>query len=181
MNDTSETYGKCGVCGQLVRNHEGTLPLCVEHAAVARRLAKLTSAGTAFDLVAPRSHGVREDPDGRPTTYDLAPESDIERVVRDVEVSLYDVPLFAVEALFTRLYDELGRPDFNRPTARIEVKFEGLDEVQYAKLNEYEDRFWVNAEHEVVRTRLYAPEKLRDAKLKQVEREEKAREKGGDR
>ena len=160
----------CVVCGQVTRNREGGLVLCYEHAAVARRLAKVATAQTPFDLITSRSHGVREHPDGRPTTYDLTPARDVEQVVRDVTVSIYNVPLFAAEALYHRLHNEVGRPDVEQATATIELKLEGLHELEYARLEEFEKKYWVSLEYETVRTRLYPPRHLMDAKIKQVDR-----------
>ena len=77
----------CAVCGVETENRLDTLYLCYEHAAVAARLAKVLDAKTPFDLIAAVAHGKRQDPDNRPTTYQLAPDADIERAVRDVDVT----------------------------------------------------------------------------------------------
>lgn len=159
----------CVVCGRETENREAGLPLCYEHAAIAHRLAQLTSAQTPFDTVVSRSHGLREDPDGKRSTYQLAREGDIERVLRDVNVVISDVPVFAVEALFDRLHNELGRPDIGHAAVTLEVSLEGLDEDGYARLDSFTDKLWMASEYEVTRVRLYPPKRLMDEKVRQVD------------
>lgn len=168
MNDA---YEPCGICGRQTQGREAGLPLCYEHAAIAQRLAQLASAKTPFDAVVPRSHGLREDPGGRRTTYQLAREGDVERLVRDVNVKVSDVPVFAVEALFDRLFNEVGRPDISDAVVTLEVSFEGLDEDGYMRLESFESKLWMATEVEVVRVRLYPPKHLMNEKVREVDRE----------
>lgn len=151
----------CGVCGRESGVYVEGLNLCYEHAAVANRLAKLKVAEDPFDLIQERSHGERENPKGElPTTYHIAPERDVERAARDVSVTIDRVPVFAVEALFSRLHNELGRPDIDEALVTLEVKFAGLDEKAYALLDAFSEQLWISIEHEVTKTRLYLPEHL---------------------
>lgn len=152
----------CGVCGQDAGVSADGLNLCYEHAAVANRIAKLKAAKDPFDLIQERSHGERENPvgDDLPTTYHVAPERDIERVSRDVTVTLGSVPVFAVEALFARLHNDLGRPDVDNALATLEVDLSGLDEESYALLEAFSKKYWIDIEYEVTKTRLYLPQHL---------------------
>lgn len=170
----SDLIGSCGVCNKDTNNVEGGLYLCYEHAAVARRVAKLKTAQTPFDLIGSRSHGERNSNDGiggRRTTYDIVPEGDIERVSRDVQVEISDVPIWSVEALFQRLHAELGRPDITAASAKLVIRYEGLDDQDYARLTTLGNTLWADIEFEVVKTRIYPPQKLMAQKLAEVDRE----------
>jgi hypothetical protein len=164
----------CGVCGEETSNAEAGLPLCYEHAAIARRIAALKNAKTDFDLIGSRSQGERNSNDGiggRRTTYDIVPESDVERVFRDVQVEISDVPYWAVEYLFQHLLRTLGKPDIDDARATLHIRYETLDEEQYTRLRALEDHLWAGIDVEVVKVRLYPPEKLMKQKLREVDQE----------
>ena len=164
----------CGVCGKETSNVEGGFPLCYEHAAVARRLAKLQTAKTPFDLIGSRSQGERDSNDGidgRRTTYDIVPESDVERVSRDVQIEISDVPYWAVEYLFQHLHKTLGKPDISSAVATLHLGCETLDEDQYTKLRALDSHLWAGIDVEVVKTRLYPPHKLMKQKIAEVDAE----------
>ena len=163
----------CGVCGKETTNPTEGLPLCYEHAAVARRLAKVKAAQTdpTVDLIGSRSYGPRDNTEGSYglTTYDIVPSDDVERVSRDVKVEIDMVPVWAVEALFRRLQSELRTPDIGESSVTLFVKYEMLDESQYERLVMLRDALWVDIEFEVVKTRLYPPKKLMDQKVREVD------------
>lgn len=164
----------CAVCGKETFNGYGGVHLCNEHAAVARRLAQVQTAKTEFDLIGSRSHGERDSNDGidgRRTTYDIVPEGDVEELRRDVSVLVEGVPVWAVETLFQRIYTELDKADVDHASATLFIKLEMLNEGEYERLKMLERTLWVGMEIEVLKTRIYPPNRLMKQKVSEVDQE----------
>ena len=77
--------------------------------------------------------------------------------------------MFAVEALYDRLFNELGRPDVAHAQVTLQVGFEGLDEAEYARLDSFTDKLMMVSEYEVKRVRLYPPQRLMKEKVRQMD------------
>lgn len=131
---------------------------------IAYRLDKLRAAQTdpTVDLTGRMSHGPRDSHKGgykRP--FDVVPDDSLEQVARDVTLSVFDVPIWGVEALFQRIHTDLGKPNIDSWGATLIIKYSGLDDAEYRKVAELGDQIWMVVEHEVTETRLYPPRNQR--------------------
>lgn len=105
-----------------------------------------------------RSHAVRDDhKGGHKRRFDVVPDDSLERVSRDVTLSVHDVPIWGVEALFQRIHTGLGKPNIDGWGATLIIKYSLLNESEYEKLCDLGDQIWMLVEHEVTETRLYPP------------------------
>ena len=103
-----------------------------------------------------RSEAPGDDHDGgRQRSFKVVPEGSLERVRRDVTATFPDVPLWGVAELFQRVHTEMGRPDVGEITATLTVEYQGLSEADYKKLASLRDKFWMEIELDVTKTRLY--------------------------
>lgn len=103
-----------------------------------------------------RSKAPGDDHDGgRQRPFTVVPEGSLERVHRDVTATFEDVPLWGVAELFQRVHTEMGRPDVGEISAQLVVEYSNLTEREYEKLHSLRDKFWMEINVHVTKTRLY--------------------------
>lgn len=172
----------CGICGKDTSGVYDGLRLCAEHVAVLNRVAKLKAAqkDPTVDLTGSRSHGPRDSRDGGfRRTFDVVPEDSLEQVAQDVTVTFSGVPFWAVETLFHRVHNEMGKADLDGWDAKLIIKYSNLDEAELGKLRDLRELLWTDFEIEVTKTRLYPPRHLAEQRLKEVEEERRREASGG--
>jgi len=153
---------RCGVCGREGNLEPYGVVLCHEHAVLNRRLRSLEAKrqGHETDLLGRRALSGRDNySGGYERRFSVVPEVSLEQVFRDVTLTLEDVPMWGVEALFHRIHAELGRPDVGGVEATLTIKYTGLDESQDARLTALRELWGLNLQLETTETRLYPPQK----------------------
>ena len=148
----------CGICGEPGGQMVGGVSLCGDHAPIARRLENLQAGkeNPNTDLTGRRSKAPRDYYRGgykRP--FAVVPPDSVEQVSRAVKANFHDLPIWGVEALFHRVHSELGRPDIVDWGATLTVKYDSLDDTQYAKLLEFESNLWSLVTFEFGEARIY--------------------------
>lgn len=85
----------------------------------------------------------------------MVPPDSVEQVSRHVKVTFHDLPIWGVEALFHRVHSTLGKPDISGWGATLTIEYDSLDDLEYAKLLEFEHMLWTLVTFETGEARIY--------------------------